>query len=162
MPKNKSWSRLIAVQVLFQMDFNERMGLEVSYIFDEKKINSIIKNMHQINKNLVEFKDLEYSVNSKWLISLLKEVILNKQDIDKNLSEKFDKNWSLKRMDSTLLSILRCGCAEFLIFDNTPVKVIINEYTNIASTFFNEKEVDFVNGILDSLAQKFRSNELNK
>jgi len=162
MPKNKSWSRLIAVQVLFQMDFNERMGLEVSYIFDEKKINSIIKNMHHINKNLVEFKDLEYSVNSKWLISLLKEVILNKQDIDKNLSEKFDKNWSLKRMDSTLLSILRCGCAEFLIFDNTPVKVIINEYTNIASTFFNEKEIDFVNGILDSLAQKFRSNELNK
>lgn len=162
MPKNKSWSRLIAVQVLFQMDFNERMGLEVSYIFDEKKINSIIKNMHHINKNLVEFKDLEYSVNSKWLISLLKEVILNKQDIDKNVSEKFDKNWSLKRMDSTLLSILRCGCAEFLIFDNTPVKVIINEYTNIASTFFNEKEIDFVNGILDSLAQKFRSNELNK
>ena len=162
MPKNKSWSRFIAVQVLFQMDFNERMGLEVSYIFDEKKINSIIKNMHHINKNLVEFKDLEYSVNSKWLISLLKEVILNKQDIDKNLSEKFDKNWSLKRMDSTLLSILRCGCAEFLIFDNTPVKVIINEYTNIASTFFNEKEVDFVNGVLDSLAQKFRSNELNK
>jgi N utilization substance protein B len=162
MPKNKSWSRFIAVQVLFQMDFNERMGLEVSYIFDEKKINSIIKNMHHINKNLVEFKDLEYSVNSKWLISLLKEVILNKQDIDKNLSEKFDKNWSLKRMDSTLLSVLRCGCAEFLIFDNTPVKVIINEYTNIASTFFNEKEVDFVNGILDSLAQKFRSNELNK
>ena len=162
MPKNKSWSRFIAVQVLFQMDFNERMGLEVSYVFDEKKINSIIKNMHHINKNLVEFKDLEYSVNSKWLISLLKEVILNKQDIDKNLSEKFDKNWSFKRMDSTLLSILRCGCAEFLIFDNTPVKVIINEYTNIASTFFNEKEVDFVNGILDSLAQKFRSNELNK
>ena len=75
---------------------------------------------------------------------------------------KFDKNWSLKRMDSTLLSVLRCGCAEFLIFDNTPVKVIINEYTNIASSFFNEKEVDFVNGILDSLAQKFRSNELNK
>ena len=162
MPKNKSWSRFIAVQVLFQMDFNERMDLEVSYIFDEKKINSIIKNMHHINKNLVEFKDLEYSINSKWLISLLKEVILNKQDIDKNLSEKFDKNWSFKRMDSTLLSILRCGYAEFLIFDNTPVKVIINEYTNIASTFFNEKEVDFVNGILDSLAQKFRSNELNK
>ena len=35
---NKSWSRFIAVQVLFQIDFNERMGLDISEVFNERKL----------------------------------------------------------------------------------------------------------------------------
>ena len=44
----------------------------------------------------------------------------------------------------------------------TPAKVIINEYTNIASSFFSNSEVNFVNGILDVLAKEFRPTEFNK
>ena len=157
----KTWSRFMAVQVLYQIDFNERMGLEVSNSFDESKIISIISNMDTINKNLLEFKNFKYSVDMKWLVLLLESVFSKKIDIDKNLSEKFGKKWSLERMDSNLLSILRCGCAELFTFNKIPAKVIISEYTNISSSFFNNKEIDFVNGILDSIAKKIRPNELN-
>ena len=121
-----------------------------------------LENMHKINQNLFEFKDLEYSLDSKWLVPLLKEVVSNKQEIDKILSKKFDKKWSLNRMDSTLINILRCGYVEFSVFNAVPAKVVISEYTNIASSFFSNNEVDFVNGILDSLAKKYRSNEFKK
>ena len=77
---NKSWSRFIAVQVLFQIDFNERMGLDISEVFNERKIIKIIKNMHSLNKNIIVFEDVEYIIDSKWLISLLKHVINNKKD----------------------------------------------------------------------------------
>ena len=78
------------------------------------------------------------------------------------MSKNIDKSWSLSRMDGTLISILRCAYTEILCFNNIPTKVIISEYTNIAASFFNYKEVDFVNGILDALAQKFRSSEFIK
>ena len=159
---NKSWSRFIAVQVLFQIDFNERMGLDISEVFNERKIIKVIKNMHSLNKNIIVFEDVEYKIDSKWLISLLKHVINNKKDLDINLSKNIDKSWSLSRMDGTLISILRCAYTEILCFNNIPTKVIISEYTNIAASFFNNKEVDFVNGILDALAQKFRSSEFIK
>ena len=51
---------------------------------------------------------------------------------------------------------------EFSSNKKVPAKVIINEYTNIASSFFSNSEVNFVNGILDVLAKEFRPTEFNK
>ena len=160
--RNKSWSRFIAIQVLFQVEFNEKMKIEFVDGKDEKKIKSIIKNMHDINKNLSEFKDIKYNAEFEWLINLLQNVISNKKDIDEKLSKKFVKEWSLKRMDSILLNILRSGFIEFSCNEKVPAKVIINEYTNIASSFFSNSEVNFVNGILDVLAKEFRPTEFKK
>jgi len=55
--------------------------------------------------------------------------------------------------------ILRVAIFEIKYFDKIPTKVIINEYTDIASSFDGESKVQFVNSILENIAKKNRSTE---
>ena len=44
----------------------------------------------------------------------------------------------------------------FKNFSKIPTKVIISEYTNIAASFFNITEVNFINGVLDKVSISLR------
>ncbi|MDJ1645541.1 transcription antitermination factor NusB [Mycoplasma phocimorsus] len=68
--------------------------------------------------------------------------------ISKNLS----KNWTFIRINFLLRAILLLGTIE-LIYSNP--KIIINEMIEIARDYsFSEREVKFVNGILDSIRRE--------
>ncbi len=68
--------------------------------------------------------------------------------ISKNLS----RGWTFIRINSLLRAILLLGTIE-LIYSNP--KIIINEMIEIARDYsFNEREVKFVNGILDSIRRE--------
>ena len=145
---NKTLSRLVAVQILFQLDFNEKMNLEKLSEISNKKINDIYKGLHDINYR--EFKGS--SIDKKWFFLLVSKVFRNRDKIDKQLSKKFVDDWSIDRMDFTLVNILRCAYIELIEFSNVPKNVVISEYTNIAASFFNKSEVNFVNGLLDKFS----------
>jgi len=50
-------------------------------------------------------------------------------------------------------NLLRAGVAEFLGYPETPRAVIINEALEIARKFSSPESVQFVNGVLDSVAK---------
>jgi N utilization substance protein B len=50
-------------------------------------------------------------------------------------------------------NLLRAGVAEFLGYPDTPRAVIINEALEIARKFSSPESVQFVNGVLDSVAK---------
>jgi N utilization substance protein B len=152
---NKSLSRLAAVQTLFQFDFNKKMKLEELEPLNDRKISEIYETIKNINNNIIEFKDLKLDKN--WFLVLVNSVFKNKASIDTSLSKFLESNWSIDRMDPTLINILRCAYIEFKNYSNIPTKVVINEYTNIASSFFNKPEVNFVNGVLDKVSHKYRN-----
>ena len=145
---NKTLSRLFAVQILFQLDFNEKMNLDKLHDINNKEINEIYNNLKDIN--IGELK--RSSVDKKWFSLLVTKVFRNRDKIDKQLSKKFVDDWSIDRMDSTLVNILRCAYIELVEFSNVPKNVVISEYTNIAASFFNKSEVNFVNGLLDKFS----------
>jgi len=151
-PINKTLSRLVAIQILFQLEFNEKMNLDKLNEINNKKINKIYTSLKDIN--IREFKGS--SVDKIFFSSLVTKVFRNRDDIDKKLTKNFVDDWSIDRMDFTLVNILRCAYIEFIEFSNTPKKVIVSEYTNIAASFFNKSEVNFVNAFLD----KFFSEDL--
>ena len=151
---NKSLSRLAAVQTLFQFDFNKKMKLEELEPLNDRKISEIYETIKNINSNIIEFKDLKLDRN--WFLVLVNSVFKNKASIDTSLSKFLESNWSIDRMDPTLINILRCAYIEFKNYSNIPTKVVINEYTNIASSFFNQAEVNFINGVLDKVSLKYR------
>ncbi len=42
-----------------------------------------------------------------------------------------------------------------------PARVVINEYINVAHSFFSEEEPKVVNGVLDKLARRLRAPEFD-
>jgi N utilization substance protein B len=54
-------------------------------------------------------------------------------------------------------NILRGGVAEFLAFPTTPRPIVINEALEIARKFSSTESVQFVNGVLDSVARDLDS-----
>lgn len=74
-------------------------------------------------------------------------------EIDK-LIEAHAENWRVERMAAVDRNILRAGVAEFLGFLDTPKPVVINEALEIARKFSSPESVNFLNGVLDSIARE--------
>ena len=148
---NKTLSRLAAVQILFQLDFNEKMNIEVLKTISEELIYQKYISFKDINiKNYGKLK-----LDKKWFFILVNKVFSFKKEIDKNLIDYFDEGWTVDRMDTTLINILRCAYVEFNYFSKIPLNVVISEYTNVSACFFNESEINFVNSFLDRLSKLY-------
>jgi len=63
------------------------------------------------------------------------------------------EHWRVERMAAVDRNILRAGVAEFLGFSGTPKPVVINEALEIARKFSSPESVNFLNGVLDSVAR---------
>jgi transcription antitermination protein NusB len=145
--KGKSAARLLGVQILFEMEINGKNTKTVV----KRLTEDYLKEISQLNKNEISDKD--------YLIKILNGVSLNQNKIDNDIKENLN-NWSLSRIDSVSRAILRSACFEIHECDDVPPRVIINEYVNISKSFFSEKEPNFINGILDTIAKIYRKDEI--
>ncbi len=152
---NRSLSRLAAVQMLFHNDFNEKMNLERLKPIKDLDTSEIYETIQNFNNGIKEYDGLQ--LEKDWFLKLVNSVFNNKKKIDSFLSGFLNEDWSIERMDNTLINILRCAYIEFKDFSNIPPNVIISEYTNIASSFFNRTEVNFINGVLDKVSKSFKN-----
>ncbi len=66
---------------------------------------------------------------------------------------------ALDRLEVLLRAILRAGTWELKSAADVPVRVVINEYVDVAHAFFEGKEVSLVNAVLDRLARTLRPEE---
>ncbi|MFK8040573.1 MAG: transcription antitermination factor NusB [Rickettsiaceae bacterium] len=145
----KTISRLAAVQTLYQYSNVQK---EINYailaeqmlkLYDDNTFNYILSSNNKIKLNKTYYKDLvKYSVDN---IEYVNDIII------KNLDSE---NKELTNLSNAILLVAIC---ELLYFLSVPQKVVINEYTNIASTMLNHKEVNFINSILDTIAQNART-----
>ena len=91
------------------------------------------------------------------------------QEILKTVATKhlvFDEQFQpfLNRAFDTLspieLAILRIGAYELIEHPETPYRVILNEAIELSKEFGGEESYKYVNGILNQLARKIRSQEI--
>ena len=146
---NKTFSRLAAVQILFQLDFNEKMNIEILKEISDEIIYEKYISFKDINDK--NYKNLK--LDKKWFFILVTKVFSLKKDIDEKLTQYFEGSWTVDRMDATLINILRCAYVEFNYFSRIPLNVVISEYTNVSACFFNDSEINFVNSFLDRLSK---------
>ncbi len=66
------------------------------------------------------------------------------------------EHWRLDRMAAVDRNILRAGVAEFLAAQ-TPRAVVINEALEIARRFSAPESLNFINGVLDSIAREMKT-----
>ncbi len=68
--------------------------------------------------------------------------------------EKHASHWRLERMAVVDRNVLRAAVAEFMGYPKTPKPVIINEALEIAHKYSAPESVNFINGVLDSVAKE--------
>jgi N utilization substance protein B len=126
-------SRELALQMLFQSDMARQDQEQVEKTFWQER------------------EDLEDNVKG-FAQDLFHLAMDRREDIDK-LIEKHTQHWRMDRMATVDRNILRAGVAEFLGFPKTPRPVVINEALEIARRFSTPESVQFINGVLDSVAK---------
>ncbi len=65
-------------------------------------------------------------------------------------------NWSLQRISTIDLSILRQGVYELLAEPDLPIRVVINEAIELSKRYGGDGSRMFVNGVMDRLASQIR------
>ena len=138
----KSASRLYAVQALFQMEASEQGMNEVRDQFINHRFGATLEGQEYVEGNVELFEKLLFTA-------------VNEQAaIDQMTDRAWVAKWPIDRIDPTLRSLFRSAGAEFLIGD-TPPKVAIVEYVDVAKAFFPDgKETRFVNAVLDHMAKE--------
>jgi len=138
----KSAARLYAVQALFQMEHSGQTFDSVVIEFLDHRFGAIYDGDEMAEGNANLFRKLvEDAVNHQAVID---------QMTDRALVAK----WPIARIDPTLRGLFRAAGAE-LTQSETPPKVVISEYVDVARAFFPEgKEPKFVNAVLDHMAHE--------
>ncbi|WP_425515700.1 transcription antitermination factor NusB [Mameliella sediminis] len=139
----KSASRLYAVQALFQMEQSDSGLDRVRREFLEHRFGAEIDEGTEMIDGDVDF-----------FARLLEQAVSWQAKIDQMTDRALVAKWPIARIDPTLRALFRAAGAELLQFD-TPPKVVIVEFMDVASAFFPDgKEARFVNAVLDHMARE--------
>lgn len=65
-------------------------------------------------------------------------------------------DWSWERIGYVEQALLLSAITELDIRQDTPTKVVLNEFLNIAHSYFEKPEVAFINSVLDKAAKALR------
>jgi len=127
-------ARELALQMLFQADMGQQRREDVCRTFWTERTG--------IDKDVRDFAD-----------DLFRAAQERCAEIDQ-LIERHAANWRMNRMAAVDRNLLRCSVAEFLAYPATPKPVIINEALEIAHKYSTPESVNFINGVLDSVAKE--------
>jgi N utilization substance protein B len=127
-------SRELALQMLFQLDMGGQDPEQVRSTFWSERTD--------LEENVRDFADQLFGIAAD-----------RTEEIDE-IIERNAEHWRMERMAAVDRNLLRAGVAEFLGFPRTPRPVVINEALEIARRFSTPESVQFINGVLDSVARE--------
>lgn len=133
---NRHLARTIALQALYQWDFNNK---------DANQVGQIIRN--DLAEFAPQFDDKGFIEN------LVAGVLQHQKEID-DLITTFAPEWPLEQITMVDRNVLRIGIYEMKFDHDIPEKVAINEAIELAKTFGGESSGKFVNGVLGSIYKK--------
>lgn len=93
---------------------------------------------------------------------LFKGFAAQRVPVDAAVDQRLE-NWTIQRLAVLDRAVLRLGAYELLYCADTPPKVAINEYIELAKRYGSEaKTAKLVNGVLDKIAREHRPGEVTK
>jgi N utilization substance protein B len=145
----RSAARLACVQALYEIDVSGASSDPVLREFMTERWKNAGDGSTLAEPDVAFLADLVHGVCTQipWL----------DREIEAALNE-----WSLERLEILLRAILRAGAYELAERPDIPIRVVINEYVNVAHAFFAGKETALVNAVLDRLSRTLRANQEEK
>jgi len=141
----RSVARLAAVQALYQMEVSHAGVETVIREFSDHRFDRDVEDMTLAAADEAFFADL------------VRGVVSHQREVDAAVVKRLAQGWKLERLDATVRAILRAGAYELTHREDVPTEVVIDEYVELAKSFFEGPEPGFVNGALDAVAQDVRS-----
>ncbi len=140
----KSAARLYAVQALFQMEASGQDTEAVCREFESHRFGAVYEGDEMADGDVPLFR------------RIIDDAVNWQAAIDQLTDRALVAKWPIARIDPTLRALFRAAGAEFRQ-PQTPPKVVINEFVDIAKAFFPDgKEPKFVNAVLDHMAHEAR------
>jgi len=136
--RNRSKSRSLALQTLFEIDLTEH---HVDDVLNNLMVES------DLDKDYLDFtRNIVYGVISK------------QKQIDYLISQCATERHvgDLSPLDR---SVLRMGILELIDFPDTPPKVVVNEVVELAKIYGSDNSYKFVNGVLGAVLSKLKIKE---
>jgi N utilization substance protein B len=131
--RHRRKSRELAMQMLFQMDIGRQTSDQVRATFwkagdpVEPEVRGFAEDLFRVAQG-------------------------RKEEIDA-LIVAHSKHWRLERMPAVDRNLLRMAVAELLGFKSTPFPIVINEALEIGRRYSSPESINFLNGVLDSIAR---------
>ncbi|HUA92005.1 MAG TPA: transcription antitermination factor NusB [Terracidiphilus sp.] len=126
-------SRELAMQMLFQADIGRQTPDHVRATF--------WKSADEVEPEVRGFAE-----------DLFRVAIAEQEKIDE-LITNHSKHWRLERMPAVDRNLLRMAVGEMLGFKGTPFPIVINEALEIGRRYSAPESINFLNGVLDSIAR---------
>lgn len=149
---NKTISRIAAIQTLYQYEQKNQ-----DYSIDEhlQKIISMYESGDLTSDfGLSKDNKIKIKPSVSFLILLVKTTTEHLEVITQSIITHLSEEWEIEKLPPLLLALLRVSICELKFFPETPRKVVINEFTDIASDMLSDNEVGFVNSVLDTIAKE--------
>lgn len=138
----KSASRLYAVQALFQMEARGQTVEAVTREFQTHRFGAVYDTDEMVEGEPDHFRHV------------VSEAVNRQARIDQMTDRGLVAKWPIDRIDPVLRALFRAAGAE-LVASDTPPKVVITEYVDVAKAFFPDgREPKFVNAVLDHMARE--------
>ncbi len=131
--RHRRKSRELAMQMLFQADIGRQTADEVRATFwkagdpVEPEVRGFAEDLFRVAQERQEEIDALVVAHSK--------------------------HWRLERMPAVDRNLLRMAVAELLGFKSTPFPIVINEALEIGRRYSGPESINFLNGVLDSIAR---------
>lgn len=140
----KTSARLAAVQVLYQMRLNNQDAVSATREFIKHRVGFEIDGDTFVPANEELLGEIVNGVQKRW------------SDIETIISKAL-ADGCRGDVETLLDCILRAGTYELLENSAVDTGIIINDYLNVTTGFFDGNEPKIVNAVLDKVAKSVRS-----
>ncbi|MBP5352794.1 MAG: transcription antitermination factor NusB [Alphaproteobacteria bacterium] len=149
--KMKSGARLAAVQANYMIAVGQ---LPVDEVIEE-----FIKG--EVGRFAIDDSDDEKFVelgpiDTEYFEKLVRGIQTRKEDLEKSLNQFLHGEWSYEHMNGMMQALLLCAVYEITTTTDIDVKILIQEYVDLAYAFFSKNEPKMVNALLDQIAHAVR------
>lgn len=139
--KKRTVARLAVVQALFQIEQTQATSANVILEFLAHRLKDAEIGLSRTDTTFFsKLVDLAWNFHER---------------SDQMIQGALKEGWTLDRIEPVSRAILRAALCE-ITETQTPTAVIIDEYLNLTRDFFDDTEVAFVNGVLNTIAKKIR------